>query len=268
MAVVRVETSFRPHWHGFHFKNQFDASLGDIAWDRARCATVTEIILTGGLAALAWPTSIDHLCGGMCWAALDRYFGNSPCIIPGDTSPPENGTPLFEELFDRQVDTLVAHGSLPGRCWDWMTRPDEGHPTDRHSIGHLTQSEEWPRVKDLLDRGFPVSLCVIRERGFIEIWKNHQVIAWGYTFDNLTKRVELYIYDPNFPDCDDVTLGFTLGQSHSRLSAKHSKGDKFRGFFCWNYDRTMTYVPPERAFRRRRRDPALDWMLLEATYKA
>lgn len=266
MTVVRVDTTFRPHWHGFHFPNDFNVSLGDIAWDRDRCTTITGIVLTGGLAALAWPRKIDHLCGGMCWAALDRYFGHRPGIIPLTTSSPDNGTPLFKELFDRQLDALVAHGSLPGRCADWMARPDEGHWHDRHSIGHLTQSEEWPHAKDLLDRGFPASLCVIRVRGFIDVWKNHQVTAWGYTFDNATRRVELYIYDPNYPDHDDVTLGFTLGQSQSRLSPQHSKGDPFRGFFCWDYDRPMPYVPPEQAFRRRRRDPALDWMLLEGTH--
>jgi len=92
------------------------------------------------------------------------------------------------------------------------------------------------------------------------------VIAWGYSFDDATQRVELYIYDPEYPDCDTVTLGFTLGQNHSRLSAKHSKGDKFRGFFSWEYDQTMIYVPPERAWPRRRHDSVLDWMLLEGAH--
>jgi hypothetical protein len=263
MTVVRVETTFRPRWHGFHFRNQFDVSLGEIAWNQDRCGTVAAIVFTGGLAAIAWPKGINKLCGGMCWAALDRYFAHRTDRIPSTTSPPDSGTPLFKELLGRQLDTLVAHGSLPGKCWDWMTRPDEGHLTDRHSIGHLTQTEEWPRVKDLLDKGFPASLGVIRVRSLTDVWKNHQVIAWGYSFDEATRRVELDIYDPEYPDCDNVTLGFTLGQSHSRLSAKHSKGDQFRGFFVWDYDQTMIYVPPERAWPRRRHDPVLEWFLLE-----
>jgi len=277
MSAVHVETRFRPRLNGFHFKNDFNVSVGDIAWDRDRCATVTAIVLTGGLAALAWPAQVTHLCGGMCWAALDRYFCNTPGGIPADTSPPANGTPLFRELFDRQLDSLTANGSLAAKCWDWMFRPNEGHTLDRASVGHLTQAEEWPRVKDLLDRGFPASLCLVRVqeneltgifKAFGDIWKNHQVLAWGYHFDASTQRGTLPIYDPNYPDDDNVTLGFTLGQSQSRLSATHSSGQKedaFRGFFEWAYDRTMT-VPPEQAWLRRRRDPALDWMLLGGTH--
>jgi hypothetical protein len=267
MATTRVNTVFRPGLHGFHFRNTFNASLADILFNQSRCEEVTAIILTGGLAALTWPTRIEHLCGGMCWAALDRYFGHTANPVPADTTPPAVNTPLFLEIFGRQVDTLAAHGSLPERFCDWMNRPDRGHVFDRTSIGHLVQSEEWPALKGWLDRGIPVSLAVVRERGLVEgggikVWDNHQVLAWGYSYNDQTKRVEICIYDPNYPDADDVTLGITLGQSKSRLSATHSCGDPLRGFFCWDYDRPMVYVSPADPRRSRARALGLEWLLL------
>lgn len=268
MSLVRVETTFRPHLHGFHFKNAFDAPLGEIAYDRDRCGTITAIIMSAGIAALAWPVKIERLCGGMCWAALDRYFHDPLIPIPPDTSPPGAGTPLFKELFERQLDSLVANGNLPAQCWDWMTRPDHGHWHDRHSIGHLTQTEEWPPIKDLLDHGIPASICMVCVRGCVSVWKNHQVVAWGYTYNESTRRVELLIYDPNYPNDDSISLGFTLGQSKSHLSARHSRGDDFRGLFYWHYDRAMIYVSTEQARPRRARDHSLDWMLLEGTHMA
>lgn len=271
MSILREESTFRPRIHGFHFVNSFDASPAEVAWDRDRCATVKAIVFSGGLAGiLAWPESIG-LCGGMCWGALDRYFGHREGCIPQDKAPPGLRTPLFRELFDRQLDTLVAHGSLIGRCWDWMNRPDEGHWHDRTSIGHLTQADEWPRTKDLIDRGFPASLCVIKVRGPMEgggfeVWSNHQVLAWGYEFDDQARRVKLKLYDPNYPDADDVSLSFTLGQDHSKLSAVHSRGDDVRGFFNWSYDKEMILIPPDRALRRRTLDPALHWMLFSGSH--
>lgn len=267
MSTVRVETAFKPSLYGFHFKNRFDFELGDVGWGSRRCV---ENVVTGGLSQAVYYGRVHHLCGGMCWAALDRYFRNTPGPIPPDRDPPAVGSPLLQELFDRQVDTL-ANGALVAKCWDWMNRPNEGHWYDGSaSIGHLVQSEEWPHTKDWLDRGFPVSLCLIRVRGIWEgggasVWDNHQVLAWGYRFDDSSNRVELLLYDPNYPDANDVVIAFTLGRPHSKLSMSHSRGDSVRGFFEWRYDRTMIYVP--KAVPRRRRDvrTALAWLLLDGT---
>jgi hypothetical protein len=97
------------------------------------------------------------LCGGMCFSALDRYFRANP--PPPDTTPPKDGTPLFEELFQRQMENLFlplyAWGGPPNtfeKTIDWQWRPDEGHSLLKHSVGFLTK-EEWRDVRRSLERG-------------------------------------------------------------------------------------------------------------------
>jgi hypothetical protein len=118
MAIEESHTTFKPSKHGFHFKNSFKGP-------------------------------IQGLCGGMVWAALDRYFGNVNKPIPGNTEPPEpdletlslleegqqwsNLTPpqdeilnLYFEILKRQVDCLRVY-ELIQKIMDWMGRPNHGH---------------------------------------------------------------------------------------------------------------------------------------------
>ncbi len=243
MAKEEKHTVFKPSVHGFHFHNSFHMLTLPFLGDKN-----------------------IGLCGGMVWAALDRYYGHTRKPIPPRTTQPPTGGNIFNELFGRQLDSMrlsVTGSEILNECLEWMARPNEGHILHPlHSIGYLVQKDEWPAVKALLDKGYPASLCLITVRVGNPA-KNHQVLAIGYIWDKSKKAVKIEVYDPNFPD-EIVTLSFNLGRKNSKLSAKHSKGKPFRGFFHWSYDKKRIAPPPNEGVQReipKQKDPEFFWVM-------
>jgi hypothetical protein len=60
-------------------------------------------------------------------------------------------------------------------------------------------------------------------------------MGWRYRVDGRSLR--LGIYDPNWPDRDDVELLVTIDDSHgpSRISLAQSTGEPLLGFFLARY---------------------------------
>lgn len=168
------------------------------------------------------------LCGGMVAGALHRF--NHGCPIPSQNTTPHSG-PLFDELFKRQKITL-SDGEV-GRIWDWQRSPDIPHRHTPHSIRYK-QKGEWKVLKtQYIDKGKPAILCLIREEGYVaEIWKNHQVLAFGYEYEPTPRNLKVEIYDPNDKDGSNFLY---LCLSGGRLGAYqiNSAGKRinFRGFF-------------------------------------
>jgi hypothetical protein len=54
--------------------------------------------------------------------------------------------------------------------------------------------------------------------------------------------VTLNVYDSNYPNRDDVIVGFCLGQEGSRLDAYQTPGPDPRGFLRMPYDRTEVVI--------------------------
>ena len=83
---------------------------------------------------------------------------------------------------------------------EFQGAPDIVNPRRKHSIGHKTQ-EEWPILKETIDNNSPTILVLIRSIGLLgNPTNNHQVLAVGYDFNQPTKDLRLYVYDPNKPD--------------------------------------------------------------------
>ena len=167
------------------------------------------------------------LCGGMCAGALHRF--NHGCPVPTQTQTPHSG-PLFNELYQRQLDTL-SDGQVI-RIWDWQRSPDIPHRHTTESIRHR-QKGQWNVLKSYIDSGKPAILCLIRMEGYIaEIWENHQVLAFGYEYEPTPRNLKVEIYDPN----DNFGSNFLyLCLSGGRLGAYQIKSRgvriNFRGFF-------------------------------------
>ena len=219
---MSVTTAFDPKVHGFNFANSFSA----------------EEIMDELLSAPSWlvPDDTWGLCGGMCFAALDRYFRGE--AVPETTSAPGKGDPLFSELVSRQMDSVDSVGVT--KILDYQARPDEGAWYEfQHSLGYYTQANQWPSVKAKLVAGIPTTICLIRAGRLLgNIGKNHQVVVWGYTYDSDSHELVLKVYDPNYPNNNDVRVGLTLGQEDSRLDAYQEPGRKDpRGFLRVPYDR-------------------------------
>jgi hypothetical protein len=200
-------TPFKPNQHGFKFNNNFVVNTNILGFD-------------------VGPWNMGF-CGGMCAGALSRFTNNQP--VPPNVNPPAQGTPLFDELLKRQVDTLLHPENIVPSIYNWQSSPDEGHWYRKHSVGHRTKKAWWV-LKYRLDRDQPTILVLIQVEGyFANITDNHQVLAFGYEYNPSTKDVKVNVYDPNHPGTTQ-TLTMNIGLPKSRLNAKNSTGKRLRGF--------------------------------------
>lgn len=191
-AAASEREPFLPSRHGFWFRNSF---------------TGTPISL-GGLERRLGAEETYGLCGGMCFAALDRWHaGEDP---PDVDRPPETDHPLYAELLARQLDSLGPYASLGLRFMRWMRLPDAGEG----GVRHLT-AVELQAVSESLERGEPVVLGLVYPSDNWHPWGNHQVLGYaietpeGEPDADDERPLFIALYDPNFPARDDVRLRLT-----------------------------------------------------------
>ncbi|MDG6219783.1 MAG: VCBS repeat-containing protein, partial [Candidatus Thermoplasmatota archaeon] len=201
MPIEESKTTFVPSEHGWHFGNHFKITEQDFG--------PVKIERWGG-----------GLCGGMCFTALDRYFTGRN-IADMKTIPME-GTPLFEEILRRQIDSLWPD--------NWKTflkmvgMQDSGILPSAISVGYMTKMQ-ISELRKSIDKGIPKTLGLICNK-----WRNvdpsndHQVLAIGYTYETKSKEIRINIYDPKYPDENDLYLFLNLGRDDHYIGIYHSRG--------------------------------------------
>jgi hypothetical protein len=141
--------------------------------------------------------------------ARDHFRFGIP--IPTVTSPPPIGSPLFEKLVDRQLDSLnlnIASTFSGFGATDFKIRDmDEITKFRTRSIAQLTMSE-FIAVKTNLAKGELRVLGLVTSSGII-VQTIHQVLARCLT-QRSKDEFAIHIYDPNFHDCDNITLEVKL----------------------------------------------------------
>jgi hypothetical protein len=211
--------SFTPMRDGFHFANSFP-----------HAAVITFAVPGWGKVAIG--DAANGVCGGMVFAVRDLYEAHlSP---PADTVPPAEATGFFAYLTRRLVESFdLPEGPL--RYYQWMSLPDEDTWVSR-GVWSMTVREEWPKVRDQLDRGKLCPLGLIRTRSSLpaDLGKNHQVLAYGYEPVEPGRAVRIFLYDPNHPD-EEVQMSFDPAAA-GHLT--YSSGEATRGFFLTRYKRT------------------------------
>ena len=210
-----IRTDFSPLDHGFRFHNSFEFHF------EFRLPFAGSI----DLGSIAY-----GLCGGMCFVALDYFHAGTPVTPEMDVGAidPE----LRRYLTERQVDSL----SLPviPKVIEWMLRSDE-------DVGRLTSWREFPKLYRRLNKGEPATLVLIRARGVEDPTQNHQVVAVGYDFDEHSRGLVVYVYDPNRPG-QEPTLSMNLAHPSSGIDATQSTGEELRAFFVVDYEQQ---TPPQ-----------------------
>jgi len=248
-----VRTWFDVDTHGWHFANdRFKVCAAPT------CQPENSLTLLGG-ESFEWA-----LCGGMSVAAL-RHYINEVQIEPYSAQLKD------QELVPTQIDTVQHWGQT--FLW-WQARPDHGDdhrpahqhnpqrhastlveprpdPTRRlaetsspHTIGWETK-QEWPRIKSLLDRGFPVHLGIVRagpSRDASLLGKHHQVLAIGYREYSQPGQIDLIVYDPNHPRKESVIVFHTDRPNNQINSGQVTDGqwERVRGFFTMSF---VTFSP-------------------------
>ena len=205
-------TGFVPSQHGFHFSNAFPS--------------VPDIVIPIPFGRVEFGDASEGLCGGMVFFALDHYLAKRP--IPAMIKPPTSG-----ELFDRLVRRLLNSFNLPLGLLNYIVlmHPDypdgdegrlNGNVFAPHGRAWQTIRVEWPAIKTMLDSGQPCPLGLVRVKSadLSNLGKNHQVLATGY--DVQGDLLTLFIYDPNHPDRNNLTLSMSLANPERATPIKYS----------------------------------------------
>lgn len=172
------------------------------------------------------------LCGGMAWTARDLWAAGLPAP-PGDEpagdeppgdEPPANGSPRFQALVRRQVQSLDWL-RVPLRYLDLQAfRPDP--PTGLASLLGREPPRvesirrEWPSIRAAIEAGQPCVIGLVRVSG-LSPWaltRNHQVLAWAC--EATADAIAIHVYDPNHPGRDDVELRATIEPEVPRASSE------------------------------------------------
>lgn len=269
-----VRTNFA-YYHGFKFPNSYVNNYRVIP-DKY----IPDFIYKGDLAF-----STKGRCGGMAFAALDYFYAHK--LIPGYTTVPPNDNPLSKYILGRLYDSLdlnllgilkalgsIALSASPlgsvasleevPKFIYFTVAPDE----NKHTIaGHCLTgcipgvrpltNNEVSKATHSLNQGKPVVLGLIAASSIKNIGDNHQVVAYGYTFDKrANNQYTFYIYDSNLPG-KEVKLTWYPSNVGGRLYewygsyALHNYKDyrsdpnlkNWRGFFVEDYTPKTPNIP-------------------------
>jgi hypothetical protein len=193
----------------------FLPSTAGLAFPNAFSHTPVRSIGIPGLVTVPIGDAADGLCGGMVFAARDYFEAGRP--PPPDPDPPAGGTPMFDYLVRRLFDSFdLPRG--PVRYLELMNPalPDGDGLLARvglvpHGRAWRMIRDEWPKIRAELDGGRPCPLGLVRIRSLnpFDLKHNHQVLAYGYDLDG--PDLTLWVYDPNRPGDDRVTVSLSLG---------------------------------------------------------
>ena len=205
MTESNAVGGFLPSANGLHFANRWEPG-----------PTVRLGILDPRLVGVGDAKS--GLCGGMSWFVRERFETGQP--IPSDAAAPVNGSPLFKAIVRRQIMSL-----------DWMRIPLRfwrAAAMDPAGLTRRTVEKEWPRIRADIDAGRLAMLGLIRHHGSnpMHLDRDHQVLAYGYETDGATGPITIRVYDPNWPDRDDITLHL------SSAGFRQSTGEALLGVIC------------------------------------
>lgn len=183
MSVSRAVPGFLPSTQGLHFANRFPPG------PTVRFGFIDPRRIGIGDASTG-------LCGGMSWYVLQRFEDGQP--VPPDMAPPANGSPLFRALVRLQVKSLEWLRTPLGFWWIGAFGPER--------VARRSRQREWPRIKATIDAGRLAQVGLVRHQGVnpFNLTKSHQVVGYGYTIEGETIRLNLY--DPNWPDRDDIAV--------------------------------------------------------------
>ena len=190
MVETNAVAGFLPSVHGLHFANRYPPGP----------------TLKLGLIDPRWIGVGDAeagLCGGMSWFV--REWFEEGRAVPADSAPPANGSPLFRAIVRRQVMSLDWLRG-PIRFWLAALAPPE-------RLRDKTLEVEWPRIRAAIDAGRLPMVGLVRHHGWspFQLTRDHQVLAYAYDTAGRDGPTTIRLYDPNWPNRDDVSITLLSG---------------------------------------------------------
>ena len=220
MARVTVP-GFAPSVQGLHFPNYYPHE--------------PELVVPLPMGkSLPIGDAANGLCGGMAFAVRDYYEAHEP--IPSDTAPPPAESPLYQFIVHRLFDSFNLPFGL-NRYIELMAPafPDAGNSFGLASRASVMINTEWPRIKTDIDAGHPVPLGLIKVKSsdLRELCKHHQVLAYAYELDQAD--LTIWLYDPNYPNNDDVQLQLNISSVLAPVSITYAPTESVFCFFRTGY---------------------------------
>jgi hypothetical protein len=220
MPQVRVP-GFLPSTSGLHFENYYPHE-----------PEITIKLPLGPTLSLG--DAANGLCGGMAFVVRDFYEANQP--VPADTQPPPGGSPLYSFIVKRLMDSFNLPLGIT-RYIELMQPafPDVGLGFGLPGRASVMLRDEWPHIQTDLDAGHPVPLGLVKVKSAqpSDLCKNHQVLAYGYDLDGTD--LTLRLYDPNYPDRDDVTLQLSTASAQVPIPLTYTPAEDVFCFFRTPY---------------------------------
>jgi hypothetical protein len=208
-VVSNAVQGFLPSTHGFRFAN---------SWPRSAARRWQVGFLEVGVGDVG-----RGLCGGMVFAARDRFERGEPAAPDPETPAP--GMPLFREIVDRQFDSFGRLWIVPIR---FFLSSALGTPASR---ARATVKEAWPAIRAEIDAGRPSMVGLVRAAGWnpLSVGMGHQVAAYAY--ESTSERIALPVYDPNHPGDDTVEVRIDRGPDGS-IELSQSTGEPLLGILA------------------------------------
>ena len=184
--------------------------------------------------SLALGDAANDLCGGMVFAARDYFDARRP--IPSDTQPPAAGSPLYQFIVKRLMDSF----NLPLGIARYLELMEAEFPDVSLGLGlpgraSVMLHDEWPRIKGDIDAGrlAPLGLIRVKSSDPRDLSKNHQVLTYGYDLEG--SDLSLRLYDPNYPDRDDVRLQLSIASAQVPVPLTYTPTESVYCFFYTPY---------------------------------
>ncbi|MCB9882565.1 MAG: VCBS repeat-containing protein [Planctomycetes bacterium] len=187
-------------------------------------------------------------CAGMVYTSMEEFYQGH--WVSRGTPRPANGSPFWDRLYQRQVDSLLE--DVP-RLTTWYFKSAEEMGRDVPA--------EWRDIQATIDRGELAPVLLIAD-GTLNIAESHVVLAYGYQWDEAWGNLVLNVYDPNRPGDDAAHVVIEFGGNHVRVALVEGTGSgrSFRGFYSKHYDRTPQAYPTDRGYGNTE-DSRLLWMM-------
>ena len=202
---MQIDTGFRPSKHGFGFPNAWHDVLLGVAASRGRC-------------------------GGMVFAALDRFAAGVP-LTPAEQAAalPAHDAELARVIWRRQVESVATH--LGSNLWRFAVLTYL--PTHAPAGTAETTRREIPRLLEALEAGLPVPLGLVSGLSLRHLARNHQVLAYAVDVGDGPPRIR--VYDPNLPRRDDVVLEVRPENPGRVIELVGARVIPWRGLFVERY---------------------------------
>ena len=193
--------------HGFAFTNH---------WPDEH---ITSITLPDPFGDILIGNAAWALCGGMSFASRDYFEAHMWAPTP-PTNPTGEGDPLFDYIVQRLGQSLNVGDAADFVKYADPVYPDTDDPTLGDGRNWVMAHVAFPAIRDVIDSGNPCPIGVVIGHLPNVTGIGHQVCVYAYQLSG--QNLVLWVYDPNSPGNDDITMQLDISRTDQALINVHS----------------------------------------------